>query len=84
MYWDIISVKAESHLTIVVKFADGLTGKVIFKPSHLKGVFVALKDQEYFNKVYVKHGAATWPGELDIAPDAMHKAIKANGKWMLD
>lgn len=84
MCWDIVSVKVENHLTIAVEFADGLKGKVIFKPSHLKGVFVSLEDREYFNKVYVSNGAVTWPGELDIAPDAMHRAIKARGEWVLD
>jgi hypothetical protein len=25
----------------------------------------------------------TWPGELDLAPDAMHEAIKQQGEWIL-
>jgi hypothetical protein len=25
----------------------------------------------------------TWPGELDLAPDAMHAAILAHGEWLL-
>lgn len=83
MYWDVVSVKPENELTIRVKFADGLEGKVRFKPSHLTGVFEALKDKEYFKKVYVEHGVVTWPGELDIAPDAMHDEIKKNGEWVL-
>jgi hypothetical protein len=28
-------------------------------------------------------GAVTWPGEIDLAPDAMHDEIKKNGKWVL-
>lgn len=29
-------------------------------------------------------GVLTWPGELDLAPDAMHDAISLHGKWILD
>jgi len=25
-----------------------------------------------------------WPGEIDLAPDAMHEEILANGTWVLD
>jgi len=28
-------------------------------------------------------GAVTWPGELDLAPDAMHAAIRRTGVWVL-
>ena len=84
MYWDVTSVKPEQHLTLKVKFSDGLQGAVYFKPSHLTGVFESLKDEKYFNKVFVDHGVVTWPGELDLAPDAMHTEIKKNGFWVLE
>jgi hypothetical protein len=29
-------------------------------------------------------GAVSWPGDLDLAPDAMHAAIKEHGTWILD
>ena len=77
------SVKPEHHLIIKVQFSDGLQGTVRFKPSHLTGVFESLKNEEYFNKVFVDHGVVTWPGELDLAPDAMHAEIKKNGCWVL-
>lgn len=84
MYWDVTFVKPEHHLTLNVKFSDGLQGKVRFKPSHLTGVFSSLKDEAYFNQVFVEHGVVTWPGELDLAPDAMHAEIKKNGYWVLE
>jgi hypothetical protein len=79
MYWDIVSVKPVNYLELVVQFLDGLEGIVKIKPSSLTGVFESLKDKEYFNQVYVDHGVVTWPGELDLAPDAMYKEIKNNG-----
>lgn len=84
MYWDVTFVKPEKYLVLKVKFSDGLQGNVFFKPSHLTGVFEPLKDEKYFNKVYVEHGVVTWPDELDLAPDAMHAQIKKNGHWILD
>lgn len=42
-----------------------------------------LKDQDLFNKAYLKYGVITWPGEIDLAPDAMHDAIKQKGRWLV-
>jgi len=83
MYWDVVSVEPESYLKLKVKFHDGLEGTVQMKPSHLRGVFEALKDEAYFNQVGVVHGVVTWPGELDLAPDAMYDEIKQHGEWVL-
>ncbi len=38
---------------------------------------------ELHQQAYVKDGAVTWPGEIDLAPDAMYQAIKAQGEWVL-
>jgi hypothetical protein len=35
------------------------------------GVFAALTYPDVFAQVHVEFGAVTWPGELDLAPDAM-------------
>jgi hypothetical protein len=49
----------------------------------LTGVFAALKDPIVFEQVRVDDGAVTWPGNLDLAPDAMYQAIKSQGEWIL-
>lgn len=84
MYWNVTQVEPQQHLLLKVKFEDGLEGTVRFKPSHLTGVFEALKNEAYFKKAFVNYGAVTWPGELDLAPDAMHKEIKDHGEWVLE
>jgi hypothetical protein len=84
MYWNVSAVKPCRHLQLKVTFKDGLQGDVFFKPSHLTGVFKSLQDEDYFNQVFVEHGVVTWPGELDLAPDAMHAEIKKNGHWVLE
>jgi Protein of unknown function (DUF2442) len=79
----VVAVAATSGLTLQVEFADGVSGEVKFLPSHLTGVFERLKEPEFFARVTVDHGAVTWPGELDLAPDAMYDAIKNGGSWIL-
>jgi Protein of unknown function (DUF2442) len=82
MFWDVITVEVVSPLTLTVCFADGLRGDVVFSPNHLTGVFSALQDPNFFKQACVQ--AVTWPGEIDLAPDAMHSAIKQSGVWHLN
>ena len=58
-------------------------GKVQFEPSHLTGVFEALKDPMVFQQAHIEDGVVTWPGDIDLAPDAMYRAIKEAGEWVL-
>ncbi len=69
-----------------VEFNDGAHGfvemiKLIM--SDKAGVFAVLKDREIFNKAHLEYGVLTWPGEIDLALDAMHDAIVQNGRWVL-
>ena len=84
MHWNVIDVKTLSPRSMLVTFADGISGKVQFEPSHLTGVFEALKDSDVFRQVHIEQGAVTWPGNVDLASDAMYEAIKINGEWILD
>jgi hypothetical protein len=83
MYWDITNIELLEHLKLKVTFFDGLTGIVQFEPSHLTGVFASLKDPAFFGKAHIESGVVTWPDGIDLAPDAMHQAIKNNGIWIL-
>ena len=47
------------------------------------GVFIVLRDPQLFKSVYLDHGAVTWPGNLDLAPDAMYDVIKDKGEWVV-
>jgi hypothetical protein len=83
MHWNVVSVQPISPLALAVRFEDGTEGSVRFEPSHLHGVFEALKAPEVFRQVRVEDGAVTWPGEIDLAPDAMYREIKHKGEWVL-
>lgn len=80
--WDIKSAVIIGPWRLRVVFNDGLEGEVdleAFIHAPNAGVFEALRDPAAFGQVYLQWGALTWPGDLDLAPDAMHDAIKATG-----
>lgn len=84
--WRLSKVKPLPNYELEVEFNDGAYGivemvKLIM--SDKAGVFAALKDQGLFNKAQLEYGVVTWPGEIDLAPDAMHDAIKQKGRWVL-
>lgn len=83
--WRVTAVEALPGFRLRVAFTDGLTGTVDMSRmvhSPKAGVFAALADPSLFAQVKVEYGAVTWPGELDLAPDAMHAAIQERGVWL--
>jgi len=83
MHWDVVAVKAIAPLALQVQFSDGTAGQVRFEASHLQGVFEPLSDPLFFQQAFVDDGVVAWPGNVDLAPDAMYDAIKARGEWLL-
>ena len=86
MPWRVREVTALAGYRLSVRFMDGLTGivdlsELVASPS--AGVFACLRDRALFEQVHVAFGAVAWPGDLDIAPDAMHAAIARGGEWKL-
>jgi hypothetical protein len=75
MYWDVVEVKAEADYELFVRFADGAHGRVRISPERLTGVLAPLRDRRFFEQVFVDHGAVAWPGEIDLAPDAMYAEV---------
>lgn len=84
-YWRVTEVRVVGDYAVWVRFKDGLEGVVRFLPGFFRGVFSHLSDPAKFRQVTVVGGAVTWPGELDLAPDAMHEEIKQRGgEWEVD
>mgnify|MGYP005831143703 CR=1 FL=1 len=72
--WRVAAVNALPGFRLHVRFVDGTEGLVELADlvqSPGAGVFAALADASVFNQAFVEHGAVTWPGEIDMAPDAM-------------
>ncbi len=84
--WRVREVTTLPNYRLSVCFVDGLTGTIDLSAliaSPEAGVFARLRDPDIFDQVYIEHGSVTWPGELDLAPDVMHAAIKEYGEWRI-
>lgn len=84
--WRVTGVEVLTGFRLRVVFVDGLKGVVDLSGlvhSPKAGVFTALSDPCMFSQVKIERGAVTWPGDLDLAPDAMHTAIREHGEWSL-
>jgi hypothetical protein len=83
---DVKAVEVVGPFRLCVTFFDGVSGivdmaELVHSPD--AGVFAALADPGVFAQAFVLYGAVTWPGELDLAPDAMYDEIRAKGEWVL-
>jgi hypothetical protein len=79
-------VRVIEHGVIEVEFVDGTRGHVDMRP-FLNGekaagtVFEPLRDPSLFSQAKLALGTVEWPGEIDLAPDAMYDKIRAHGTW---
>ena len=64
---------------IWLRFDDGVEGTVDLSRLVGQGVFAAWSDYAFFRRAFlVGQGALTWPGELDLCPDALY--LEVTGK----
>ena len=75
MYWDVIEAKAVSNHGLWLRFADGVSGTLQLNAAEFTGVLEPLQDPEFFGLVSLEFGAPTWPGEIDLAPDALYREL---------
>ena len=83
---DVAAVEAMPGYRLHVRFHDGVEGIVDLSrrvSSPQAGVFADLADPAQFAQVDIRFGAVWWPGDLDLAPDAMHSEIASRGSWVL-
>jgi hypothetical protein len=87
--WRVTSVTALPEAQLEVTFVDDTAGKVdmraFLSSSKIDGtVFEPLREPAMFAEARVVMGAVQWPNGADLAPDAMHDAIRESGIWALD
>jgi hypothetical protein len=41
----------------------------------LTGALAPLREERFFERVFIDYGAVAWPGEIDLAPDAMYAQV---------
>jgi len=83
---DVASVAALPGYRLRVRFHDGVEGIVDLSRrvrSPAAGLFGPLADPDLFARVGMEMGTVAWPGDIDLAPDAMHDALAATGEWVL-
>jgi hypothetical protein len=77
MYWDVVEVKPEPGYCLFVRFKDGLSGRITLREEDMTGVLAPLRDVQLFERVFIDYGAVAWPGDIDLAPDAMYEDVAA-------
>ncbi len=75
MYWDVVEVMPEPDYCLFVRFKDGRKGRVRLRREDLTGALAPLLDLQFFRRVHIDCGAVAWPGDIDLAPDAMYAQI---------
>jgi len=84
--WQVVAVTAMPAYRLDVRFRDGTSGIVDMSAlvnSESAGVFLSLREPTVFSAVRVELGAVTWPGEIDLAPDALYASIQSKGDCIL-
>ena len=66
------TVKAKPDYQLEITFTNGEVGLYDCRPLLDFGVFVELKDEEYFRQVQMVNGTVAWPHEQDICPDTLY------------
>jgi hypothetical protein len=75
----LLEAKATEGCRIWVRFEDGVAAEVDFGfLLDYDGVFLPLRNPEFFRQVRVSDGAWTveWPGEVDFDPEAVYRRTK--------
>ncbi len=80
MYWDVIEVRPEADYRLFVRFKDGLSGLVQLRREELTGALAPLLDLRFFEQVFIDAGAVAWPGDIELAPDAMYDQVAGQSR----
>lgn len=75
MYWDVVEVRPESNRSLFVRFRDGKSGRIGLDEGVITGALAPLRDPQFFERVFVDDGVVAWPGEIDLAPDALYQQV---------
>jgi hypothetical protein len=84
MLHEVSELRVEPGRRLWVRFTDGVEGVVNLSALVGRGVFAPLADEVAFAGASIgEFGAVCWPNGADLAPDAMHAALKRHGSWRL-
>lgn len=78
MLYDIVEVRVVKDYVVYLRFEDGTEGEVdISELVPFKGVFLKLKDLNYFAKVFINPelGTIVWDNGADLSPSYLYSLI---------
>ena len=70
----------KAHSTLFVRFKDGTGNLVQLRQEQLTGAREPLRDEAFFNQVFISDGTVVWPGEIELAPDARCAKVSRKNK----
>lgn len=76
----ITAVEVIGDHALRLTFEDGTVGDVTFEDREWRGVFEPVRDAARFAQVFVdeQFGTIVWPDGLDMAPEPLYEAARAN------
>jgi hypothetical protein len=75
----IVAFEVLDSYRVRLRFDDGVEGTVDLSRLVGQGVFAAWRDYGLFRQAFLAgQGALTWPGDLDLCPDALY--LEVTGK----
>ena len=76
----IIEIKLLGEYLLLLKFNDGESKIIDFKPLIGEGISSQLLDKEYFKQVALDNGGGIeWPNGMDFFPNFLKEYVSANG-----
>ena len=66
------SVLAQPDYQLLLIFSNGEQRQFDMRPYLHYPVFQRLENQGFFSLAQVNYGTVVWPGEIDIAPEALY------------
>ncbi|HHI92810.1 MAG TPA: DUF2442 domain-containing protein [Gammaproteobacteria bacterium] len=68
----VVSVEPRNDYKLIITFDNGEKRVFDATPFLDKGIFIELKDINYFRKVKVAFGSVEWPHEQDFSKDTLY------------
>lgn len=78
----VVKVESLGGFHLRVRFADGAAGEHDFADlvKRTGPMLEPLHDPLYFARVYLDHGALTWPNGYDMCPDTLRMKLEETGE----
>ena len=78
----VVKVESLGGFRLGIRFGDGSAGEhdfsnLVKEPGEMHE---PLRDSAYFARVYLDHGALTWPNGYDMCPDWLHMTMEDAGE----